>query len=78
MEQPSLIFHKDAIMVRRVDTQQMALGQLSIAAISIDLKSRDDIPKILRGLQHIYLTENVEKRFSSCSKTKCCKTWIKT
>ena len=52
--------YKDYLMVRKVDTQQMVLGQLPIAAISIDPKSRDDIPRILRGLQHIYLTKNVQ------------------
>lgn len=34
----------------------MKLGELAIADIKLDPKSRDDIPQILRGLQHIYTT----------------------
>jgi len=35
------------------------LGQTPISAISINLQSRDEIPQILRGLQHLYLNENL-------------------
>lgn len=48
-------------MAREVETQQMELGQLGIAEIKINPKSRDDIPKILRGLQHIYLTDCIRE-----------------
>ncbi len=34
---------------------QMKLGETSVPQIKFDLWSRDDIPKILRGLQHIYM-----------------------
>jgi len=34
----------------------MKLGELAIADIKLDPKSRDDIPQILRGLQQIYTT----------------------
>ena len=34
----------------------MKLGEQAIADIKLDPKSRDDIPQILRGLQHIYTT----------------------
>jgi len=34
----------------------MKLGELAIADIKFDPKSRDDIPQILRGIQHIYTT----------------------
>jgi len=34
----------------------MKLGELAIGDIKLDSKSRDDIPQILRGLQHIYTT----------------------
>ncbi len=39
--------------MRKVINPQMQLGELPIAAIQLDPKSRDDIPQILRGLQHI-------------------------
>ena len=48
-------------MVRIVESNQLELGQLAIADIQINPKSRDDIPKILRGLQHIYLTDSIRK-----------------
>ncbi len=35
---------------------QMKFGAVDIAAIELDLKSRDDIPPMLRGLQYIYAT----------------------
>jgi hypothetical protein len=41
--------------MRVVQNQQMQVGEVDIAKINFDLKSRDDIPKILRGLQHLYL-----------------------
>jgi hypothetical protein len=34
----------------------MSIGQRDIADIQIDVSSRDDIPSILLGLQHIYTT----------------------
>ena len=40
--------------MRVVQPQQMQLGEQDIAAIKINSRSRDDIPKILQGLQHLY------------------------
>jgi len=42
--------------MRKVIEPKMQLGELAIGAIQLDPKSRDDIPQILRGLQHIYTT----------------------
>jgi transposase, IS5 family len=42
--------------MRTVFSPQLRLGQIDIADIHIDVTSRDDIPLILRGLQHIYTT----------------------
>ena len=41
--------------MRVVQTPQMQIGEIDISQIKFDLKSRDDIPKILRGLQHLYM-----------------------
>ena len=41
--------------MRVVQHQQMSIGEVDIAHIKFDPKSRDDIPRILRGLQHLYL-----------------------
>ena len=40
--------------MREVQKQQMDLGAVGIADIELDLKSRDDIPALLLGLQHLY------------------------
>ena len=42
--------------MRTVRDPQMNFGEVDITAIELDLKSRDDIPPILRGLQYIYAT----------------------
>lgn len=47
--------------MRTVIQPQMQLGELAIAAIQLDPKSRDDIPQILRGLQHIYTTPELRE-----------------
>ena len=40
--------------MRVVESAQMILGEKDISEVWIDPKSRDDIPQILRGLQHVY------------------------
>lgn len=40
--------------MREVMKRQASLGEFPIEAIVLDPKSRDDIPKLLVGLQHIY------------------------
>ncbi|TKB23740.1 ISNCY family transposase [Desulfopila sp. IMCC35006] len=47
--------------MRRVIEPQMKLGEQAIADIKLDPKSRDDIPQILRGLQHIYTTPELRE-----------------
>lgn len=49
------------VVMRRVDNLQPDLGQIPIAEIVINPKSRDDIPKVLRGLQYIYCTPEVHE-----------------
>jgi IS5 family transposase len=41
--------------VRVVQSQQLSIGEIDVSKIKFDPKSRDDIPKILRGLQHLYM-----------------------
>lgn len=58
--------------MRVVQNPQMQIGELDLSQIKFNLKSRDDIPKILRGLQFLYmdvpLRKNIfallEKRFA--------------
>lgn len=40
--------------MRQVMHEQLSLGELPISDIKINLKSRDDVPKILLGIQHVY------------------------
>lgn len=39
----------------------MTLGEIAISEIKIDLKSRDDIPPLLLGLQHIYTNPDLRE-----------------
>jgi transposase, IS5 family len=61
MSQTSLIFFQGEAMVRAVESLQMEIGETAISAIRFNPKSRDDIPKILRGLQYIYLTPSIRE-----------------
>lgn len=45
--------------MRQLITPQIPLGGTDIASIVIDARSRDDIPRLLRGLQYIYMTPAV-------------------
>jgi hypothetical protein len=45
--------------MRQVINPQLQFGQVDISTIKFNPKSRDDIPKILRGLQYIYVTPNL-------------------
>lgn len=40
--------------MRSVSNLQLQLGELDIADIKIDTRSRDDIPQLLQGLQYLY------------------------
>ena len=45
--------------MRRIIDMQMKIGETAIANIKFDPKSRDEIPKLLRGLQSIYCDKGV-------------------
>ena len=40
--------------MRVVQNEQMTIGEVDVSKMSFDYKSRDDIPKILKGLQFVY------------------------
>jgi IS5 family transposase len=48
--------------MRKIMNSQMLLGEVDISAIRFDLRSRDDIPKLLMGLQHIYTNVKLRKK----------------
>jgi len=47
-----------------VKSPQLCFGEVNIADITINPRSRDDIPAVLRGLQYIYVNKNIRKKFS--------------
>ena len=48
--------------MRQVINPQLQFGEQDIAAIVLDPKSRDYIPQLLRGLQHIYTAPELRAR----------------
>ncbi len=52
--------------MRIVKFPQRQFGQIDIADIEFDARSRDDIPAILKGLQYIYVNESVRDKVFSC------------
>ena len=48
--------------MREVHRSQFQLGQVPIEKIWINPKSRDDIPAVLKGLQHIWCDEELRER----------------
>lgn len=40
--------------MRKIVDEQMHIGQVDISAVKIELNTRDEIPQLLRGLQHLY------------------------
>jgi len=48
--------------MRTVIQPQLKFGETDIAAIVLNPKSRDDIPQLLRGLQHIYTDTSLRQR----------------
>lgn len=47
--------------MRKVKEMQMKLGEVDIAGIQFDLRSRDEIPQLLMGLQHIWCTPELRQ-----------------
>ena len=48
--------------MRKVVDLQMKFGQVSIANIEFDLRSRDEIPKLLQGLQQIHCNSTIREQ----------------
>ena len=45
--------------MRQIQPKQLQLGELDISSIQLDTRSRDDVPQILLGLQHLYTNKKV-------------------
>ncbi len=48
--------------MRQTESAPAELGAVPIAAIQIDARSRDDIPAVLLGLQHIHTSESLREK----------------
>ena len=51
--------------MRVVESKQMRLGEVAIADIKINPKSRDYLDKLLRGIQHLYQQEEIKNKLFS-------------
>ncbi len=47
--------------MRKTVDHQLTFGETDISQITFDLKSRDDIPPLLKGLQYIYTQKETRK-----------------
>lgn len=47
--------------MRQVQSKQIQLGEIDIASIQFDPRSRDDIPQLLRGLRYLYGDEAIRE-----------------
>lgn len=55
--------------MRKIKKIQMELGEIPISEITFDLRSRDEIPKLLMGLQYIYCTPEIREEVFSILET---------
>ncbi len=49
--------------LREIVRPQLEWGQVAIEEIEIHVHSRDDIPPLLRGLQHVYADRSTRARW---------------
>lgn len=47
--------------MRVSQNQQMLMGEVDVSNITFNPRSRDDMPKILRGLQHLYIHQTLRE-----------------
>jgi transposase, IS5 family len=53
-DQPTVKKLRRRKQMRKILREQVQMGEMDIAAVPIELDSRDEIPQLLRGLQYIY------------------------
>jgi hypothetical protein len=51
--------------MRKVKNPQMQIGEIDISQIEFDPRSRDEIPKLLKGLQYIYCIPEIRNEIFS-------------
>jgi transposase, IS5 family len=50
------------VILRKTIEPQMTFGQTPIDQIKVDMRARDEIPKLLLGLQHIYCVKKLRQK----------------
>ena len=50
--------------MRLFKNSQMKIGEVDIGSIKLDKSSRDDVPRLLMGLQSVYLNKVLLKKIS--------------
>ena len=48
--------------MEKVQNSQMEFGEIAIGEIHIEAKSRDDLPAMRKGIQHIYVSPQIRRR----------------
>ena len=48
--------------MRETIDDQLVFGQTDISQIEFDVKSRDDIPQLLKGLQYIHTQKEIREK----------------
>ena len=48
--------------MRKVENSQREFGELAIGEIHIEAKSRDDLPAVRKGIQHMYKIPQLHQR----------------
>ena len=48
--------------MRKIIEKQLKFGQVDISSIELDLRSRDEIPQLLAGLQAIYANRKTRNK----------------
>jgi transposase, IS5 family len=50
------------MQMRKILREQIQMGEMDIATVPIELDNRDEIPQLLRGLQHLYAIPTLRRR----------------
>jgi IS5 family transposase len=50
------------VLMRNMIEKQLTFGEVDISQIQLNINSRDDIPQLLKGLQHIYTQDEIRKK----------------
>ncbi len=48
--------------MEKIQGRQLQLGEVDVSVVDLNPKSRDDIPMVLRGLQHLYVNPETRER----------------